>query len=785
MSAKGTTELKSEASWGFVEFVEGVGVRRRMASGCDFSQDSDRLPRQRYDAFPFLKSKVVKKFLDPSIEKLVKGEIQFLAGGGQSHAHDAAVCGIGQALDVAALDERVHDMGCRAERDPQRLSQLAHRHRFGMSFEKSTDPIENENMMFAERFDAGAGIEFVQSRFRPGQIGGHRRAQVGIEADQFVPYPSQLVGVSGGCVFGHDIFKLRYFQFGSIIAPIREKSKMAGMPDSAAGPASVTWLMLAGNASPYNTEGSPLPLFGFIVSAWKCSHDRAFYFHMNISRFHILGFRKFGRIKVGLTGAVLGVLLLATLFQSAAPVHAASFTRFVATNGANNAATLCLLKTQPCRTIGFALGLALPGDTIRVRSGDYPEHLTVDKDITIVGAGITATLIRAGGGRVILVQKGITATISRLGICCGELTLGGGAGVKNEGTLTLDRTHIFSNTVIGSKTDPYGGGIWNEGTLTVKSSNIELNNAAVAGGGIYNKGKLVLKHSKLFLNTAGNGGGLDNENGGTATLTDDTVGSGISNLGGGVFNYFGGNVTLTRVLLINNSADMGGGLYNSELATLKDVKIADNTAKGLIGGGGGVANFGGVTLSRVTFDSNAASAHGGGLDMRAGNAVLTNVTFHFNDAPLGAGIFNGDEDYSNTALKNVTLDADSVGGSGIYNIAGTVTLKNTIVGSGSTFACFGAITSLGHNLGDGVCGLDHAKHDIIGVHPKLGAFGSWGGFTDTYPLLANSPAIDAGATKGCPSTDQRGIARPQDGDNDGTPVCDIGAFEQEAHHSSD
>jgi hypothetical protein len=52
-----------------------------------------------------------------------------------------------------------------------------------------------------------------------------------------------------------------------------------------------------------------------------------------------------------------------------------------------------------------------------------------------------------------------------------------------------------------------------------------------------------------------------------------------------------------------------------------------------------------------------------------------------------------------------------------------------------------------------------------------------GGPTPTMALWAGSPAIDAGGSAGCPATDQRGVGRPIDGDEDGTPTCDIGAFE--------
>jgi hypothetical protein len=49
--------------------------------------------------------------------------------------------------------------------------------------------------------------------------------------------------------------------------------------------------------------------------------------------------------------------------------------------------------------------------------------------------------------------------------------------------------------------------------------------------------------------------------------------------------------------------------------------------------------------------------------------------------------------------------------------------------------------------------------------------------TPTMALGEGSPAIDAGGSAGCVATDQRGVARPIDGDEDGTATCDIGAFE--------
>ncbi len=48
-----------------------------------------------------------------------------------------------------------------------------------------------------------------------------------------------------------------------------------------------------------------------------------------------------------------------------------------------------------------------------------------------------------------------------------------------------------------------------------------------------------------------------------------------------------------------------------------------------------------------------------------------------------------------------------------------------------------------------------------------------------HALIAGGPAIDAVSDGTCPpsTTDQRGVIRPQDGNGDGGPACDIGSYE--------
>ena len=76
-----------------------------------------------------------------------------------------------------------------------------------------------------------------------------------------------------------------------------------------------------------------------------------------------------------------------------------------------------------------------------------------------------------------------------------------------------------------------------------------------------------------------------------------------------------------------------------------------------------------------------------------------------------------------------------------------------------------------------------ANSDQVGTvaKPKIARLGNLqnnGGDTFTQKLLHGSPAIDHGDNTGAPATDQRGVARPNDGDGNGSKIIDIGAFER-------
>jgi hypothetical protein len=108
---------------------------------------------------------------------------------------------------------------------------------------------------------------------------------------------------------------------------------------------------------------------------------------------------------------------------------------------------------------------------------------------------------------------------------------------------------------------------------------------------------------------------------------------------------------------------------------------------------------------------------------------------------------------SNPTLRNVILWGDTVN-----EIYGTATVSYSVVQGASEYS-----------------GTGNKNTD-----PMLGPLGNYGGFTQTFPLLAGSSAVDAGDdtvsicdanTVDNDNFDQNGVARPSD------LHCDIGAYE--------
>ncbi len=261
--------------------------------------------------------------------------------------------------------------------------------------------------------------------------------------------------------------------------------------------------------------------------------------------------------------------------------------------------------------------------------------------------------------------------------------------------------------------------------------------------------------------TNGNGEStVNNEVGGCVmsieqlTITDSKVTGCDGRAGGGVWSRFG-SLVVKNTEIINNFADFrGGGIYaRSATAFITNTTISGNTA-------------------------NRSGEAGGGINSNGSDLEITNSTISNNQVRTGnaGGIFmkNGGE---LTLLNTTVLNNEGVG----IDPSGQVNLSNSLIAGHAAGNCdFVGINASSNNQNnmdtDGSCDVQATNHITIS-DPMLEPLADFGGNTLTHRPLPGSPLIDAGDDFMCEEFDQRGVVRPQDGDDDGSPVCDIGAVE--------
>jgi hypothetical protein len=381
----------------------------------------------------------------------------------------------------------------------------------------------------------------------------------------------------------------------------------------------------------------------------------------------------------------------------------------------------------------IALGSALP---------------TVTSGVSIVGPGAGQLTISGGNAhRVLDFSAAATASVSAVTITEGSEAEG--AGIENNGTLTLDQVAVVGNVAAvegGANTFPEGGGIRSGGDLTLTRSTVSGNSAIGKGGTNQN---------------APDGGGIFN-NSGTLTIEESTVSGNVARavagaggttnaVGGGILNSTG-TLSLRRSTVSGNSAGasgsasfntaQGGGIFNGNsptvAVTIEDSTISDNSA-GAKGSG-------------------ALESEGGGLTSYGSSVAIASSTIVGNSAVTGANVF-----VAKVPVVSNTIVADPLGGGE---------------------SCTAHVQSAGFNLEDGTsCGFTQPS-DQPKTDPLLSPAGlaDNGGPTPTIALALGSPAIDQGLSGPGETTDQRGLPRPVlypgvPVTTPGSNAADIGAFE--------
>ena len=311
------------------------------------------------------------------------------------------------------------------------------------------------------------------------------------------------------------------------------------------------------------------------------------------------------------------------------------------------------------------------------------------------------------------------------------------------------------------------------GTSTVKNIAFTGGNATICGGSVQviNNATASFDAVRLTNNTStGTGGALCVAVGSTVTFVNGSISA-------------------------NTAATTGGGVQSAGIATFQNTNISANSATGsgggpLAGSGGGIFNFGSLTLLRSALIGNSAGTDGGGVANVQGGLTLTNSTVAGNTAARGGGVFTNN---GSTSLLNDTISANTAaagGGGGITSLGSTTYVRSSILtanvaggvaNSNCTLLSGGTIPSTGNSLDSANTCAFTGSTDLHNTDPQLLPLGLWGGSTRTQPPSSTSPAIDRAENTYCTQPDQTGFnpggSRSVDGDGNGSVVCDMGAFE--------
>ena len=131
-------------------------------------------------------------------------------------------------------------------------------------------------------------------------------------------------------------------------------------------------------------------------------------------------------------------------------------------------------------------------------SSRSPKSLTIEGPLP-AGITISGNL----SSRVFRVEQNATVVLRNLSIVNGRFV--NGAGVLNQGTLTLDHVLLANNETTG---DGGGLGIVGAATQTTILNSTISGNVARRGGGIAANRTVIIRNSTIAENTAGEGGGM-------------------------------------------------------------------------------------------------------------------------------------------------------------------------------------------------------------------------------------------------------------------------------------
>jgi predicted outer membrane repeat protein len=300
------------------------------------------------------------------------------------------------------------------------------------------------------------------------------------------------------------------------------------------------------------------------------------------------------------------------------------------------------------------------------------DTIFIEKDVVLDGEG-KLTLDGGDRHRLFIVREGVTAELQGFILTAGRAEAAGdegppvhgGGAVHNAGTLVISDTTVSNSFAPRWLNLPgRGGGIANTGTLALANVTVTGNEAG-HGGGIDSTGDLTIMHSMVSDNIGGGIGAY-----GGLTMTDSAISSNrAASDGGGLAVGPGEPASVVRCTLSGNRGHHGGGVYNYGSLTVTDSILSQNDATGV---GGGIHSTGELTVSNSTVADN----DGGGIHS-SGTSRLVALTVSGN-SDGGISIERGTLTLVDSTVSG---NSSSSGGGGIYSMGLLTAINSTISGN--------------------------------------------------------------------------------------------------------